>query len=168
MDRRVRKTRKALEEAFIALSLQKPLSQITVAELTDLADVGRGTFYLHYQDVGDLQHQLVTAQVDALIAKFAQAPPEAIAGSYHGWLNSLLAELQRNRSALALLQSSGDASIRQRLCAAFAAQLPGDRLAAIYLVNGGFGVLAAWLAGELVVAQAELVAMLDAQLQELA
>ena len=43
-DRRVRRTRKRLQEALAALMREKELKDITVRELTDLADVNRGTF----------------------------------------------------------------------------------------------------------------------------
>lgn len=57
-DRRVRKTRKALQVALAELMSEKELRQITVQELADRADVHRATFYLHYQDVHDLYTQL--------------------------------------------------------------------------------------------------------------
>ena len=54
IDRRVRKTRKQLRECLIALLKEKKVQDITVRELTDMADLNRGTFYLHYKDVFDL------------------------------------------------------------------------------------------------------------------
>jgi AcrR family transcriptional regulator len=54
MDRRTLKTQKAIREAFLNLLGKKSLNKITVAELSQLADLGRGTFYLHYKDVYDL------------------------------------------------------------------------------------------------------------------
>ena len=54
IDRRVRKTRKQLRECLIALLKEKKVQDITVRELTDMADLNRGTFYLHYKDVCDL------------------------------------------------------------------------------------------------------------------
>lgn len=57
-DRRVRRTRTRLREAFTALLREKPVEEITVRELTDLADVNRGTFYGHYRDIYDLLEQM--------------------------------------------------------------------------------------------------------------
>lgn len=54
VDRRVRKTRKQLRECLVALLKEKKIQEITVRELTDMADLNRGTFYLHYKDVYDL------------------------------------------------------------------------------------------------------------------
>ncbi|MEE1043309.1 MAG: TetR/AcrR family transcriptional regulator [Clostridia bacterium] len=49
MDRRQRKTRKAIFKAFIDLLSKKDFSQITVGEIIELADVGRATFYSHFE-----------------------------------------------------------------------------------------------------------------------
>ena len=53
VDRRVRKTRRQLRECLITLLKEKKVQDITVRELTDMADLNRGTFYLHYKDVFD-------------------------------------------------------------------------------------------------------------------
>lgn len=49
MDRRQRKTRDAIFKAFIALLSEKNYNQITVAEVICRADVGRATFYAHFE-----------------------------------------------------------------------------------------------------------------------
>lgn len=54
MDRRVRRTRALLQQSLIRLMAEKEIKDITVKELTDLADITRGTFYLHYSDIYDI------------------------------------------------------------------------------------------------------------------
>ena len=49
MDRRQRKSREALFKAFIGLLSQKHYNQITVGEIIESADVGRATFYAHFE-----------------------------------------------------------------------------------------------------------------------
>ena len=56
-DRRIRKSKKALQEALIRLLSKKSIGEITIKELTDEADVHRGTFYHHYADAMDLKVQ---------------------------------------------------------------------------------------------------------------
>lgn len=49
-DLRVRRTRKWLQEALLSLMLKKPFTRISIAEITDQAQVSRPTFYLHYRN----------------------------------------------------------------------------------------------------------------------
>jgi AcrR family transcriptional regulator len=53
-DRRVRRTRKALQDALISLMSEKGYEAVTVQDIIDRADVGRSTFYTHYTDKDDL------------------------------------------------------------------------------------------------------------------
>lgn len=49
MDRRQKKTREAIFKAFSELLSKKQYSQITVGEIIERADVGRATFYTHFE-----------------------------------------------------------------------------------------------------------------------
>lgn len=53
-DYRCLKTRKAIKMAFIALLERKDINDITITTLTREAEINRRTFYLHYQNVGDV------------------------------------------------------------------------------------------------------------------
>ncbi len=49
-DRRIRKTRKLLHDALVSLILEKDYDSIIVQEIIDRANVGRSTFYQHFED----------------------------------------------------------------------------------------------------------------------
>ena len=57
-NRSVRNTKKKLLTGLLSLMREKPISSITVRELTELVDVNRGTFYFHYADIYDLIRQV--------------------------------------------------------------------------------------------------------------
>lgn len=54
IDRRVERTRQLLRDALVSLILEKGYQKITVQDIIDRANVGRSTFYSHYQDKEDL------------------------------------------------------------------------------------------------------------------
>lgn len=58
-DRRIIRTKKEIFNALTLLLEQKTIDEITVKEITDLAGVNRGTFYLHYVDKYDLMEKSV-------------------------------------------------------------------------------------------------------------
>ena len=65
-DRRVRRTKKLLTQALTQLLQEKQINEITVKELTDLADMNRGTFYLYYKDMFDMLEQIEDGMFEAL------------------------------------------------------------------------------------------------------
>ena len=67
MDLRQRKTRAAIRRAFLELRAGRDLSQITVRELAERAQVGKATFYLHYHSIFDLSAELQESLVRKII-----------------------------------------------------------------------------------------------------
>jgi AcrR family transcriptional regulator len=53
-DRRVQRTRRALRSALLEIIKEKGYDSISVEEITQQANLGRATFYLHYKDKEDL------------------------------------------------------------------------------------------------------------------
>lgn len=72
LDRRAIRTQRALREALIALILEKGYESITVQDITDRADLNRGTLYLHYRDKQDL---LLSSSNDVFKELLAQFTP---------------------------------------------------------------------------------------------
>ena len=70
-DRRVRRTKKLLTQALTQLLQQKQVNEITVKELTDLADMNRGTFYLYYKDIFDMLEKIEDELFENLNGIFA-------------------------------------------------------------------------------------------------
>lgn len=54
LDRRINRTQSALRNAFLELIEEKEYDSITVEEITERANLGRSTFYLHYRDKDEL------------------------------------------------------------------------------------------------------------------
>lgn len=57
-DRRIRRTKRLLRQALAEMMNEKEFKDITVKEITDRADLNRGTFYFHYTDIYDLREKI--------------------------------------------------------------------------------------------------------------
>jgi AcrR family transcriptional regulator len=80
-DRRVRRTRTNLTEAFVALVLERGYGRVTVQDILDRADIGRSTFYAHFRDKETLLLSCFDGLNHELAAALAamtpgQAPPD--------------------------------------------------------------------------------------------
>ncbi|OOM82590.1 hypothetical protein CLPUN_00420 [Clostridium puniceum] len=67
-DRRVRKTQQAVQSALAKLLSKKDITDITIKELCDNADINKSTFYLHYRDIYDCANSFMNGVVDNTIA----------------------------------------------------------------------------------------------------
>jgi len=59
VDRRILKSQEAIKKAVIELMSQKNFDGITIQDISDRANVSRGTVYLHYVDKYDVSINLL-------------------------------------------------------------------------------------------------------------
>ncbi|MFT8317726.1 MAG: TetR/AcrR family transcriptional regulator [Sporolactobacillus sp.] len=119
-DLRTQKTKAQIKQTFIELLLEKNFMKITVRDITESAKIGRGTFYLHYQDKFDLLQSVmnegtmsITNNVrPAYLFEGGKINPERVKGT----ILSVYSYFQKNeRFYRALLFNEGIPSFRQRL-----------------------------------------------------
>lgn len=67
-DRRVLKTKRAIHKAMTHLMTEKDITDISVTEIADLADINRKTFYNYYTGV----YQLVDEIENEIVGNFAE------------------------------------------------------------------------------------------------
>jgi AcrR family transcriptional regulator len=96
-DRRVRRTRRILHEALIALILEKGYERITVQDVLDRADVGRSTFYAHFRDKEALLLTSFDGVRDELRQDFEAATPDQSPADPSRPAALLFAHAHRNR-----------------------------------------------------------------------
>lgn len=69
-DRRAKRSRRLLKESLLDLMREKDFRDISARDITDTADLNRGTFYLHYPDTQALLESIeddIVAEAQALV-----------------------------------------------------------------------------------------------------
>lgn len=64
--RNARRTNKAIKLAFLKLLGEKDISKIKVIEITELADISKGTFYTHFKDVESVLDEIENDSLSSL------------------------------------------------------------------------------------------------------
>ena len=158
-DRRIRRTKKAMTDALAALLLEKPLSNISVREISDIADINRGTFYLHYRDVYDMAEQLQNEIIEKFNDIVENYEPKKQTDELFPMLVELFNLLADNAElAKVLISKNGDAAFVDKLknilrekCFINAQKVLGIKnneefnYFYHYIVSGCIGVCSAWL-----------------------
>ncbi len=73
-DRRVRRTRNLLTSAFMELIAEKAYKDITIKDITELADVAYVTFFRHYTDKDEFFAQVVADDMQDLMKQVEAIP----------------------------------------------------------------------------------------------
>ena len=68
--RNAARSRRLICDALMELLDEKPLDKITVTDIANRADISRGTFYLHYDSVGEVISELQDAFIEQMDAYF--------------------------------------------------------------------------------------------------
>jgi AcrR family transcriptional regulator len=153
-DRRIRRTRAAISDAFIRLMFSRRYDTIRTADVIAEAGVGRSTFYEHFRNRDDV----LVAVIDPLFVPLA----EAAAGRGDVWrMQAMLEHLWDQRSlgrmlfAPALLDK-----LQRKLAAMIAARLEEDdaptALIAAGAAAGQLAMLRQWMTGEVACPAADL------------
>ena len=117
VDRRIRKTKHQLRQSLTALLKEKPVQDITVRELADLADINRGTFYLHYRDVYDLLNQIEEELLGELESVLEKYQPGNILPNISKIFTEVYELVQRNSEIVGILM--GDNGEWNGFCASW-------------------------------------------------
>src|SRR5258707_8729082 len=108
-DRRIRRTRKQIQDAFIALTIEEGFASVTVHSITERADINRSTFYRYYQD----KYDLLDALADEVVAEDASV--EADEQEAHRGTVQLLGRIQQHAEFYQVMLSvQGDAFFAER------------------------------------------------------
>ena len=161
-DRRVMRTRELLQNALIELIGEKGYDAITIQDIVDRANIGRTTFYLHYNS----KDELFIGCHEAMVRRFLIAPlhplsreellspdaPEGLKSAYQHLEDSraMLSAIFQGKNSLLIMRQIRDWNAREietNLRTVFAkteSKIPLDVLAN-YLAGAQIALMHWWL-----------------------
>jgi AcrR family transcriptional regulator len=148
-DRRVRKSVKAIHDAFAKLFFEKGFNGFSVSELIAAADIARSTFYQHYSSKEDVLCALMTPMLRPVAAcAWHDQPPKALAPvAEHWWSNRRRANaIFEEPTKTALTRLLADLIEVSRPPSAGGA--PPPRLISMSLARWALGMLEEWQSGK--------------------
>ena len=119
-DRRVKRTRKQVVEAFVQLVRERPYDSIRVGDVLKHADVGRSTFYAHYRGKDDLLAQAFSILHESLAGCLDLVLREE---EDHGHFAFLLEHFRENRDLFRRMTTGAAAEAYSRSAEAFAGMI---------------------------------------------
>ena len=93
MDRRTKRTKNLIYNAFTELLLKEKYSKITIQEIIDLADIGRSTFYSHFETKDELLKSMCTDIFDEMNHKNAILS----SADYYSFITDILYHIKENK-----------------------------------------------------------------------
>ncbi|MFJ3383948.1 MULTISPECIES: TetR/AcrR family transcriptional regulator [unclassified Curtobacterium] len=171
VDARILHTTAALREAILRLAADRPVSEITVADVTRAAGINRATFYSHAVSPGSLLAGVLTPELDRIrdddsdarrAAYERGADRDELAAITRKGINAVVEHVVLHREIyVRALPDPNDASLHRLLVEHFtvssalhireldAATRPEllDDVAAGFVAQGFVGAIEAWLAG---------------------
>jgi len=160
--RRVARTKAAIEDAFVQLVLERGYDKVAVEDITDRADLARATFYAHYPNKEAVQFSVFNRLTQDLVQRLAsQGGPwnvvhrDVIQTAYKqaaempDLYRACLSDPRTRQAHLSTLSRYAERNFRNRLTALGRQPRVPVPVMARAFVGAHVAILEAWLAGEL-------------------
>ncbi len=157
-DRRNEKTEKLIKDIFLELLKTKDITKITVAEISRQANLGRGTFYLHYNDIYDLYESIENEIIADLKSIFKSSFPTTDANNSLKLSNSLVGYIENNKEIFRILTHSNIGNTMYKIKKNFYADVFDENsivnpsinkqyslAESVFVVSGIIGTLEKWI-----------------------
>jgi AcrR family transcriptional regulator len=95
VDRRIQRTRHALQRAFIEVVREKGFAATSIQDITERANVNRGTFYLHFTDKYMLTESFVREDFQRLLTNTLPSTSSWDRKTLHLLIQTLLDHFER-------------------------------------------------------------------------
>ena len=162
VQRRVARTKAAIEDAFVQLVLEHGYDRVAVEDITDRADLARATFYAHYPNKEAVLLSVFNGLAEDLMQRIAyQGGPwnevrrDAIQSMYKhaaqmpDLYRACLSDARTRQAYLSILTQYAEQNFRDRLKALNRQPRVPVPVMARGFAGAHLAILEAWLAGEL-------------------
>lgn len=174
-DRRVRRTKQLIKQSLIELMHEKPFKDITVKDITERADLNRGTFYLHYVDIYDLLSKIEDETLQAIEEMMLDYRCKINMLSCYELLDELFSYIEDNRDLFEVLLHSQSEGIFLNKLQYLIKTMGLDLMNMIYkdtsrphycyflsfVLNGVLGVTEQWFNNGMDMSSTEMATMID-------
>lgn len=173
-DRRNLKTEELIKAVFLNLLKEKSLNKITVAEISRLANIGRGTFYLHYSDVYDLYECIERDAISKMKEIFKEAFPTTNSENSMKLAASLTEYIEENKELFRILVRSDPSNTMYKIKKSFYSEVFDEntlinptmndeynQIESIFVVSGIAGVLERWIVEDFKIPSSSVAKMLN-------
>lgn len=162
LDRRARKTRRAIQNALMQLSVDKRINEITVTDVTQAADINRSTFYLHYNSVYEVLADIEQSSTDTMLGIVNKYDPVQLPLNPYPLLKALTEEADANPAFMRFISDSKISTtflpklkkcFIDRLVARVMGKFPDSdenflKVTVTFMTGGVMDVYVAWLRSE--------------------
>jgi AcrR family transcriptional regulator len=158
----VARTKAAIEDAFVALVLERGYERVAVEDITDRADLARATFYAHYPNKQAVLFSVSNQLTQDLMQRIAHqdGPPDVIpraavqtayqhAADKPDLYRACMSDARTRHAYLSALSRYAEQNLRDRLQAQSRPPRVPIPVMARGFVGAHLAIVEAWLAGEL-------------------
>ena len=174
-DRRVRRTKQLIKQSLIELMHEKPFNEIKIKDITERADLNRGTFYLHYIDIYDLLNSIENEILETLEKLLLAYHSNTLQISCFDLLKEVFSYIETNRDLFeALLNSQVEEAFLTKLQALIKTlglelmqttykdtSLPHYTYFLSFVLNGVLGVTEQWFKNGMDLSSKEMATMIN-------
>lgn len=114
-DARYRKTEAVLREAMIEILAEKPINKISIVEICRSAKINKSTFYLHYTDIFDYYHSLVSSVANDLINIFGKHSYNELISNFSDIFLEALVTIKNDKLMQVMLGKNNNEAVINRV-----------------------------------------------------
>lgn len=141
-----------IKEALIKLlGAQQDLSQISVSDIVKVANINRGTFYNHYNNIIDVIEEMETELFTELITRLTENPPQK---DVNKSISSLLDYFKKEEKNYKIIIKGLSKTVLDNMIWKLVSQIKSvspdvDEIMLLFVINGLTGIYFNYLEGRL-------------------